>query len=171
MTEILFENGAAISLGAINKEEDLKQPGRIHINAPPDDCRCDVCGKHISELEPFGGPGDPLVGDFNGELLVKRWRPCGPYSEEAEKAYDKWEEAKKQTPDLKDEDPELWFIAEYGEKKGKELYYGQMAWESPAPSWECRDCAGLDTNEYFEVICKRWKENGDKQLAEPHKQC
>jgi hypothetical protein len=32
------------------------------------------CGKHISELKQFGGPGDPLVGDFRGAKLVKTFR-------------------------------------------------------------------------------------------------
>jgi hypothetical protein len=32
--------------------------------------RCDCCGKHMSELKPYGKAGDPLVGDLNGELLV-----------------------------------------------------------------------------------------------------
>lgn len=87
MTEILFEYGPSISLGAISKEEDLKQPGRFLINPPPSDLRCEVCGRDITELKPFGGPGDPLIGDFSGELLVKRWRSEGPYDEAAAKAW------------------------------------------------------------------------------------
>jgi hypothetical protein len=35
---------------------------------------CDCCNRHISELKPFGGSGDPLRGDFSEELLVKRYR-------------------------------------------------------------------------------------------------
>ena len=38
------------------------------------------------QLKPFGGPGDPLVGDFSGAYLIKKWRPDGPYHEEAESA-------------------------------------------------------------------------------------
>ena len=40
-----------------------------------DDNRCDCCGRHVRELKPFGGPGDPLVGDFTGKYLVKHYRP------------------------------------------------------------------------------------------------
>lgn len=47
---------------------------KILINPPPSGRRCECCGKHISELKPFGGPGDPLVGDFRGALLVKTFR-------------------------------------------------------------------------------------------------
>lgn len=47
----------------------------IWINPPPADNRCECCGsRHISELKPFGGPGDPLVGDFSGAFLVKHAR-------------------------------------------------------------------------------------------------
>ncbi len=46
----------------------------IVINPPPEDRCCQLCGRHIDELEAFGGAGDPLVGDFTGEKLVKHWR-------------------------------------------------------------------------------------------------
>ena len=46
----------------------------ILINPPPRDRRCECCRKHIDELKPFGGKGDPLAGDFRGALLVKTFR-------------------------------------------------------------------------------------------------
>jgi hypothetical protein len=46
----------------------------ITINPPPSDHCCERCGKHISKLKPFGGAGDPLVGDFKGALLLKTYR-------------------------------------------------------------------------------------------------
>lgn len=50
----------------------------ILINPPPSDKRCECCKRHISELKPFGGPSDPLVGNFSGALLVKNFRRiCG----------------------------------------------------------------------------------------------
>jgi len=50
----------------------------VRINPPPSDGRCECCRRHVSELKPFGGPGDPLVGDFSGALLVKHFRCiCG----------------------------------------------------------------------------------------------
>lgn len=152
------------SLRAISKEEDLKLSGRFCINPPPDDGRCHVCGRHISELKPFGGPDDPLVGDFTGELLVKIWRREGPYDEEGEKALDEYEK-ENSTPDgfeqpiadgISDveyeerEDPIHWFINKFGKEKGKRLYFGGMASSSYRSSWECRDCIVLDDDEYFE---------------------
>ncbi len=47
---------------------------KVWINAPPDDLRCEICHKHVDVLEPFGGAGDPLVGDFAGAKLVKKFR-------------------------------------------------------------------------------------------------
>jgi hypothetical protein len=167
--------GTLISQGAVCKEEELNQIGRFRINPPPEDGRCEVCGRHISELKPFRDPNDPFIEIFGNELLMKKWRPEGPYNPEAQKA---WKAAKKEVPEGKD--PLPWFVSKYGEEKGKRLYWSGQLSGSIGPSWECRDCAGLNTNEYFEVIDKRWKENGNKQLAEsrilaeltePHKQC
>lgn len=44
------------------------------INPPPSDKRCQCCNRHIDELEPYGGPDDPLVGDFRGAFLVQTFR-------------------------------------------------------------------------------------------------
>lgn len=43
-------------------------------NAPPDEEKCNICRRRVSELEAFGGPGDPLVGDFSGAKLIKQYR-------------------------------------------------------------------------------------------------
>lgn len=81
--------GTLINQGPVYREEESGQIGRLRINPPPNDARCQVCGKNISELKPFGGPVDPLVGDFSGEPLVRRWRPEGPYNPEAQKSMGK----------------------------------------------------------------------------------
>lgn len=155
------------SLGAVSKQEDLQQTG---INPPPSDGRCEVCRRHISELKPFGGPGDPLVGDFNGELLVKIWRHMAPYDEKAEKA---WAEYEKENPQRvkfeqpiadgishveyeEREDPIQWFIAKFGEEEGKKLYLSGQAYGCTGASWECRDCIALDEDEYFEKLDEKY---------------
>ena len=48
------------------------------INPPPEDMCCQICHRRIDELEAFGEPGDPLVGDFTGQKLVKGWREDYP---------------------------------------------------------------------------------------------
>ena len=158
MTQMFFDMNGVISLGAVSKEEDLTPKGRIIINGPPKDGRCDVCGRHMSELAPFGGPGDPLVGDFSGELLVKKYRRFGPYDEEAVKAWEEYEKLGElddkrevEFPKMK-RNPLLWFIAKFGKDKGKELFLAGMAYGQVGSSWECRDCAVLDLDEYFEKL-------------------
>ena len=47
---------------------------RITINPPPKDRNCECCGRNNTEIKPFGKAGDPLVGDFDGALLVKNFR-------------------------------------------------------------------------------------------------
>lgn len=53
----------------------------ISINPPPRDRCCEVCHKNINDLKAFGGPGDPLVGDFTGAKLVKNFRPMAPHGQ------------------------------------------------------------------------------------------
>jgi hypothetical protein len=50
----------------------------VYINPPPRNKKCECCGRHIKDLKPFGGKGDPLVGDFKGALLVKTFREDVP---------------------------------------------------------------------------------------------
>ena len=153
MAEILIKNNKAISIGTVECEEDLKTiPGHFNINPPPQDGKCQCCGKHISELKPFGGPGDPLVGDFTGAYLIKKFRPDGPYDEEAENAS---REAERKFKEDGFSDPLDWMIDRYGTEKGKRLYYTDMAFHSVGKSWECRDCAILDHNEYHEKLRQR----------------
>jgi len=154
MTQVIFNNGVAMSLGAVSRMENLRPKCCILVNAPPADGRCYVCGRHMSELKPFGGPGDPLVGDFTGELLVKRWRWVIPYDDEAERA---WDEAKKEVPE--GEDKRSWFLSKYGEERGEEFYHYSQGVDT---TWECRDCIVMDYDEYFKIIaeqCRALMEN------------
>lgn len=110
----------------------------LTINPPPIDKKCQRCGKPISELQPFGKAGDPLVGNFEGAKLVKTFRSM---NEEQDFELDKindflseirntkgWEEA----------------IIQSEEKFGKEkteqaMFYEQLS-NTVEASWECRDC-------------------------------
>ncbi len=135
------------SIDRVKYEDSLKfKPGE-RIYPPLRDGRCDCCGKHISELKPFGGPGDPLEGDFTESLLVKTYRPLGPYVEEAEKALREAERYYKS--DGFDNEFE-WMIDKYGGKKGEELSAADFYHHKVLSFWECRDCVVLDMDEYFE---------------------
>jgi hypothetical protein len=159
MATKIIDNNGIVSFDSISSEEDLNLKPRININPPPADGKCDCCGRHISELEPFGKAGDPLVGDFEGALLIKKWRPAGPYDEEAEKALF---QADKCLSDAgrKGEDPIHWMVKVYGKEKGEKLYWSAMAYAATGSSWECRDCAVLDEDEYFEKLKECYLKQG-----------
>ena len=161
----MFVEGRAISLGSIDSEADLKPiPDRINIHPPPLDGRCDCCGKHISELKPFGKEGDPLVGDFNGELLVKRFRG-GPIDEETENALGEalghlmFGGRRVSAPGEAIEhlingglraigDLENRLINKYGKEKGERYFKSYN--NNPMSSWECRECIALADHEYWQ---------------------
>ena len=147
MSTKILETNTVLSLGSIACKENLKDSRKILINPPPEDRRCQCCGRHISELEPYGKAGDPLVGDFNGELLVKGFRRVGTYDEEAELAVSEAERCYE--TDGFDDSLE-WMIDKFGKKKAEELCFKSDAYNCVGASWECRDCICLSTNEYFE---------------------
>lgn len=151
MATKFIDNNGIVSYDSISCEEDLNLKPRININPPPSDGRCNCCGRHISELKPFGKAGDPLVGDFDGAVLIKMYRPAGPYDAESEKA---WYEAMEYFESIGKEncDPLEWMIEKYGDETGRHLYWADQAYSQTGSSWECRDCAVLDTDEYFEKI-------------------
>ena len=152
-------------LRAISREEDIEQLEHILMNPPPSDGRCAVCGRHVSELKPFGGPGDPLDGDFSGELLVMRWRHICRYDEMVKAAEKAWQEAEKSVPDQ--EDPFSWLISKYGEDEAISIFSSLETHALTVPRWECRDCIGLSDDEYFEAIDKRL----NQEQIDSHIQC
>ncbi len=138
----------------IKNEDDLKPKPGININPPPKEGRCDCCGRHISELKPFGGPGDPLVGNFTGAFLVKGYRSDGIYDEEAETVC---KEAQRCYEADGFNDPLDWMIDKYGREEAIGMDCAVQAYGSVGSSWECRDCMVLDMDEYFKKIGQRNK--------------
>jgi hypothetical protein len=151
MAKKIFDITDKEILDSISSEQDLNLRPGIIINPPPDDARCMCCGRHISELKPFGKAGDPLVGDFDGAFLVKKFRSLGPHNEEAVKAL---ENAEKHLAEIarKSEDPLHWRISVYGKEKGEYFYWASQASAYSSKSWECCDCTVLDEDEYFEKL-------------------
>jgi hypothetical protein len=150
MAEILIQGNGMVSLGSVECEEDLQPRPGININPPPQDGKCEVCGRHISELTPFGKAGDPLVGDFDGAYLVKTWRPDGPYDEEAESAMN---EALRCYRAEGFQNPVEWMIGKHGKEKGEEFSFTAQLHDTSSKSWECRECIILNDEEYF---AKKW---------------
>ena len=149
-TKFIDDNGIA-SYDSISCEQDLNLKPMISINPPPKDGRCDCCGKHIGELETFRKEGDPHVGIFDEALLIKTFRPMGPYDEEAENAMNKATEYFNSI-DEKNKDPLEWMIKKFGDLKGRHLYCAYQAYHQIGSSWECRNCVVLDTNEYYKLL-------------------
>jgi hypothetical protein len=132
-------------------EEEMQRQEILHnskpiFDIPPYDWdhRCDCCGKHVSELIPYGGPGDPLQGDHTGMLLVRQYRPMFDTRKE-EKAF---QEAQKRYEEDGFKDPEQWLINKYGKERAKEIHEREGVGYT-TKSFECRDCAGTIEDIYF----------------------
>ena len=111
---------------------------RIAINPPPADKCCMHCGKHIDQLAPFGGAGDPLVGDFTGAKLVKTFRGMCPTMPE-------YEEILGRIFVSGEEDNHLAEIeAEVGVERVEAAMLYDQVHNTVSASWECRDCIILD---------------------------
>jgi len=137
--------------------QENEPPVKIHINPPPQDKRCERCGRHISELKPFGGAGDPLVGDFSGALLIKTFRSMADFTE---KEHEKDPELKKNLEEMRVLDGrfgEIMYkggistgieyeqvreimVKEIGEEKMNQLDGFMELNGTVSASWECRDC-------------------------------
>jgi hypothetical protein len=135
MAQKICEKKGIVCLQDMRKEENLAE------STPSPDMRCEVCYKLVSELKPFGGPGDPLVGDHNGELLVNKWRPFIILNQKEANA---WVNAVTMARD----NLLSWFVERYGEEEGRKLFdLGQDI--RGEGSWECRDCIVMDDEEYW----------------------
>ena len=124
MTQFMINENGVSSLGSISEYGDLDVMPGININPPPADGKCQVCGRSFERLKPFGKAGDPLVGDFDGALLVKTWRREGPYDEEAVKAFD---EAEKRYREEGFKHPMDWMIEKFGKKEAERLSFSAQA--------------------------------------------
>ena len=104
------------------------------INPPPRNRKCERCDKHISELKPFGGKGDPLVGDFTGVFLIKRFRPLheGEPIEKFELILAEYE--------LESDDKNIELEIKYGKTEIEKALLYDEAKHLISASWECREC-------------------------------
>ena len=122
----------------------LEDKKKISINPPPQNGNCECCGKNIKELKPFGKEGDPLVGNFDGALLVKTFRSMAMpitdkkylkiVGEYEKKGYKGFEDA---------------LIKRFGKEGTDQLLFKDQLANTVEASWECRDCIILNDKEYF----------------------
>jgi hypothetical protein len=131
----------------VENEDDLKSKLIFYIDRPPWHIRCFCCLRHIDELDAFGGPGDPLVGDFTGAKLVRIYRSLCRHNEEFERIND---EAKKKYLADGFENGNDWIVAKYGEEKASEIMMYDEVVGYISKNFECRDCIVLDDNDYHD---------------------
>jgi hypothetical protein len=147
MKEIIFDNNEVKSLGSTECEEDEVLGSSPHISLSPEDGRCECCGRHISELEPFGKGKDESGFETEGRYLVKTWRPLGVYDDEAETAI---EEAFQSYAEDGYEDWWAWMIGKHGKEKAEFLFELSDAYHTIDGEWVCRDCINLDQETYYD---------------------
>ena len=132
---------------SVQNEDDLESKLIFYIDRPPWHIRCFCCLRHIDELDAFGGPGDPLVGDFTGAKLVRIYRSWCPHNEEFERILD---EAKEKYLADGFANGDAWIVAKYGKEMALEIetYTEEVGYIRK--NFECRDCIVLDDNEFYE---------------------
>lgn len=141
-----------------------KQKTVLHINPPPRDRRCECCQRHTSELKPFGKAGDPLVGDFDGALLLKNFRPDFYHIKEYDEILNRITEMCRSTESW--EEYEKCLIEEVGKEKAQDLLGYEQAVNSISASWECRDCFIMDGKEYFDKRHDCWEKRMKDEMSE-----
>jgi hypothetical protein len=124
------------------------------------DVSCDCCGRHLSELKPYGKAGDPLVGDFNGALLVRIFRRDYPPDPEVERIMDEFFWGCHSKEDCRMAEERL--IEEYGAEDAENIQMRERASAQVSSYWLCRDCIILDYDEFFKKLYPDYAANPDK---------
>lgn len=132
--------------GKIMKDEETCKK-EIEDYAKIFDNRCDCCCRHIDELKPFGGPGDPLAGDFTGLPLVKVYRYDFPKSE----IPSEYSDCLKKDGEI----DEQRFIEKYGREMFDEITEFMSSFDIVSSYRLCRDCILLDREQF----CKKSHES------------
>jgi len=139
-----FEGNGITCLVSVDGDEDLKLRPGINLNAPPSDGRCDGCEKQLNQLKPFGKAGDPLVGDFNGALLVKRFRWDAAPDEELNKIINELFDSEDDYDKVLNKLTDI-----YGQEEGEGMMMYYELSNQVGKSWECRDCICLSTKRFY----------------------
>jgi hypothetical protein len=169
MSEVLFEGIGITSMGSVDGEEDLKPRPGLNINPPSQNGKCHCCGRHLSQLKPYGKAGDPLVGDFNGALLVKTWRYDFPPDEEAERIMDEFYLDCHSEEDRRKAGERL--IERYGQEEAENIKHRAYKSSQIGSFCLCRDCMTLEEDEFYEKLfpgyATKKKAKKDKDINTP----
>jgi hypothetical protein len=155
MGTILIDEDGKFSLASVDCAFDLaRRVGVCNLNPPPMDGRCECCGRHISELRPFGKVRHPIFGEVKGALLIKRWRKLQPHDARPKivhgEMFVKWPAGTILENGMK------YLIEQSGDGQAKEIRLYHFSGEHKVgSSWECRDCIDLDEDDYLEKLRQR----------------
>jgi len=156
MAKIRLTGCGKISLASIDSMKDLElRQGLVNVNPPPSSGRCECCGRHLSELRPFGKAGDPYVRDCDGALLVKRWRSFGRPDKEVETIDENYLCRGRAVPSYD----------KTGQMIAAHLIIADPKLGAVLASWECRDCIVLSAEEYYE---KKYGVVGEPECKSVH---
>jgi hypothetical protein len=158
-----IDEDGTFSFASIDSERDLlPRVGVVNLNPPPKDGRCECCGRHMSELSPFGKVRHPIFGDLEGALLVKKWRKLQPSDARPQSVHGEMI-VKGPTGTLL-ENGKKYLIERSGDGMAEEIRLYHFSGENRVgSSWECRDCIDLDEEEYLERLRQRRK----REVEEP----
>jgi hypothetical protein len=149
-----------VSFISISGEGDLKLKSIINTNPPPVDETCDCCGRHISEVKPFGKAGDPLVGDFKGALLITKCRSIVPFDEQMDKIANKFLKNCKTKDECIRAEERL--VEELGEKEAKRITIYYSGYGMGEKFREYKDCAILDDKKFYDRMNQRFMQENNK---------
>jgi hypothetical protein len=156
MQKSLFEENGITCLETFDGEEVSKSKGGININPSPREWICQCCGRPESELTPFGKAGDPLVGDFDGALLLKAYRSSWPFTfEEAEKIHEAFCDGLDGEGFVGEkilEEAYRRLTENFGTEDAGFIARASGIYSCIGTVLLCRDCIVLDYDEYFEKM-------------------
>ena len=154
---VTFTDRDGTFIVAIHCEEDLKlSPKLKQIAPPPADGRCECCGKHITELEPFSVVGHPWGVDVENVLLVKNSRPSVLRDERVDGILKEFLGGNLSNEDYEKAMEKLHEV--YGHEMAEHLLRYNFVEGQVSASWDCCDCMQLDTEAYLEMPPLRYSQ-------------
>lgn len=96
------------------------------------------------------------MGDFDGALLLRIYRPTVPRNKVVERIYEEFFENCPTEKDFQKAKEKL--AQKYGEKQAEYIINWVHISGSIGSSWECRDCICLDDYEFEERCIYNWKQ-------------
>jgi len=126
---------------------------------------CECCGRTEYELEPFSKLGDSEITEkFGDALLVKSPRPLCPPDKEVNRIWKKFFGRCRTNTDFEKSRAKL--VQKYGQERVSEIDFIAQASGHFEKVWQCKDCAILSDEEYYEKLGARKareKERGERR--------